>query len=110
MAKTAHSVEHSLKTEEVRPLLERALVYYRQRYPAYQPTLTWQDPDNGELRVQVRKQELVVKVSLHPGKVTVEVDLPLYFRPFKGAAVRTLDREVARWLQVSPPDSPADPS
>lgn len=104
MKKLEHSISHSLDPKEARQLIEHALAHYRERYPAYQPLLTWHDKERGELRVNVRNQELVAEFELHTGCITIRMDVPLLLRPFQGAARRVIEREVARWLS---PRSPA---
>jgi hypothetical protein len=97
-----HSVPHSLETAAARHLLERAFTHYETRYPAYEPSLSWLEPQRAEVRFSARGIKLAAQVELLPGEVVVEMKVPLLLRPFQGAAIKAIDREVNRWLATPP--------
>lgn len=94
-----HAISHALPQDEAQKLIDRAFAHYLERYPKYEPTLHWQDPQHGEICVSIRGYKLHARVVLGPGETVVEMDVPMLLRPFQGTAVRTIEREAQRWLK-----------
>jgi hypothetical protein len=94
-----HSIPHSLSDDEARQMLDAAFAHYHARHPGYHPSLSWLNPRQATLGLRIGGYELSGRLSLRPGEVGIEMDVPLLLRPFQGTVKQRINREAARWLE-----------
>jgi hypothetical protein len=93
-----HVIQHDLDMPTAKQVTDRAFAAYQERYPDYQPTLSWVSDRRADVAFSARGIKLGGSMSLEPGSIALDLDVPFLFRPFQKKAVEVIDREVRVWL------------
>ncbi len=92
------SFSHQLSPQQAREVARQAFDSYLQKLAEYQPGINWRDEDNGELRFKVLGKEVRGLISLLPGEILVEMQVPLLLKPFRKKALEVIGREIDKWV------------
>lgn len=92
-----HEMTHDLGQAMARRVAERAFESYRERYARFSPRLTWVSDTAARASFSAKGVELQGTVELAPGKIVLDLDVPLMLRMFQGKAVALLERELGAW-------------
>ena len=93
-----HVVEHELELALARRAAEKAYESYSKEYAEYSPTADWTSETHCDVTFTVKKVTLKGAMDLEPGRVVMDLDVPLLFRPFKKLALGYVLKEVRTWL------------
>jgi len=92
------SVAHTHSDTEIRSRVDRAAGEYATRYPHAIIKVTWKDAHHADVSFAVRGKTIDVAMTLAAGRIDVEADVPLLFRPFEGMIRARVETEAAKWL------------
>ena len=93
-----HAVAHGLGFDKARTIADQAIAAYAERYPQYQPTAKWVSERRAEVTFTVKGVSLDGWVEVGPSDISMDLDVPLLLRPFKGKAIRIIEEEIERWI------------
>lgn len=93
-----HVIQHDLDTDTAKRVADRAFAEYRNRYPDYQPSLSWVNDRRADVAFNAKGVKLSGAMEIDPGAINLELDVPFLFRPFQKKAIEVIDREVRTWL------------
>jgi hypothetical protein len=91
-------IPHDLDMPAAKRVVDRAFEEYQRRYPGYQPSLRWVDDQHAEASFDAKGVKLKGAMLLEPQSITLELDVPFFFRPFQKRALEVIEREVHIWL------------
>jgi hypothetical protein len=91
-------IPHDLDMPTAKRVVDRAFDEYRLRYPDYQPSLRWLDDHRAEASFNAKGIKLHGTMLLEPKTITLDLDVPFFFRPFQKRALEVIEREVRVWL------------
>ncbi|MEM6706947.1 MAG: polyhydroxyalkanoic acid system family protein, partial [Acidobacteriota bacterium] len=94
-----HTVKHPLAPERARQMLTSLLDTYRDHYKDYDLKTEWKDDDTATVDMCISGRDIKGEVKVCDGTYEVDMDLPLFFRPFKGRIRKGLDEEIERWCE-----------
>ncbi|MFT5359479.1 MAG: hypothetical protein ACI9KE_006722 [Polyangiales bacterium] len=93
-----HAVDHQLDIPTARLAAEKAFTVYSVEYAEFKPTANWTTDTHCDVTFTVKKVTLEGTMDLVPGKVLMDLDVPLLFRPFKKLALGYVEKEIRVWL------------
>jgi hypothetical protein len=93
-----HAVDHQLDIPMARLAAEKAFTVYSVEYAEFKPTANWTTDTHCDVTFTVKKVTLEGTMDLVPGKVLMDLDVPLLFRPFKKLALGYVEKEIRVWL------------
>jgi Putative polyhydroxyalkanoic acid system protein (PHA_gran_rgn) len=94
-----HMIEHDLDPATAKKVTDRAFAEYANRYPDYKPTLTWSDDRHADLSMSAKGVSLSGVMAIEEKAISLDLDVPFLFRPFKSKAIEVIDREVKVWIE-----------
>lgn len=94
-----HSIKHSLPPDQLKLAVQKFADVYCERFKEYQTTASWLADDQMEVAFKVKGIRLSGKLSLEPGAIGIDMDVPFAFQLFKGRAVKAIEDEVRPWLE-----------
>lgn len=94
-----HSVPHDLGKELAKKVATRALDSYAQKFAEYHPRASWVGDDRAEITFKVKGVSLNGTVEVKERSISLALDVPFLFRPFKGKAISIIEREIQTWIQ-----------
>ena len=92
-------IPHDLDMPTAKRVVDRAFAEYQSRYPDYQPSLRWVSDQQADVAFNAKGIKLSGAMSLEPGSITLDLDVPFLFRPFQKKALEVIEREVRVWLE-----------
>ncbi len=93
-----HVVEHNLDQATARRAAQKAYESYRERFSEYKPTAEWTSDTHCDVTFTVKRVCLEGAIDLEPGRILMDLDVPLLFRPFKKLAMGYVQDEIKTWL------------
>ncbi len=93
-----HVIAHDLDVPTAKKVVERAFAEYQHRYAKYDPRFRWATDHRAEVVFSAMGATLEGKMDVGDHKITLDLHVPFFLRPFKGRAMEIIDREVSRWL------------
>lgn len=96
-----HRIEHNLPPERLRAAVAKFAQVYCERFKHYQASVQWLGDQELEVQFQVTGVRLSGRLHLGPDALTIDMDVPLAFRLFRGRAVRAIEEEVQPWLAAA---------
>lgn len=93
-----HSVPHDLDVPTAKRVAEHAFESYRAQFARYQPTFRWVDDRTATVGFTARGIVMTGTIEIRPREIDVGLEVPLLFRPFRGRAMVTIDREIRAWV------------
>lgn len=94
-----HAVEHELDQATARLAAEKAYAAYSKEYAEYSPTADWTSDTHCDVTFTVKKVTLEGTMKLEPGKILMDLNVPLLFRPFKKLALGYVEKEIRVWIE-----------
>jgi hypothetical protein len=89
---------HDLPRPTARRAARAAVASYQTSLADYSPTTHWRDDDHGEVRFTGGGRAFVGRFTVLDDAIELELDVPLWLRPFAGVAIGIIEREMAAWL------------
>ena len=93
-----HTVKHDLTRKQAHEAINTALQVYCRKFPQYEPRLSWVTQNRAETEFRVKGRKLVAEVEIHDDRLDMAMDVPLFFLPFRGPALRVIENEIRKWL------------
>ncbi len=93
-----HAVEHSLDQPTARKAADKAFEAYSVEYAKYKPTANWTTDTHCDVTFTVKGIKLEGALDLEPGRIDMDLEVPLIARPFKKRALALIEREVRTWV------------
>lgn len=93
-----HVLQHHLDLATSKQIADRALGRYEKQLAKYEPTVRWLDDRHAEVHFQAKGLQVSGSVELRPGAVEIDLDVPFFFRAFRGVAIRLLDEELRKLI------------
>lgn len=106
-----HAVDHQLDIPLARLAAEKAFTVYSVEYAQFKPTANWTTDTHCDVTFTVKMVTLEGAMDLVPGRVLMDLEVPLLFRPFKKLALGYVEKEIRIWLDKAARgelDEPAD--
>ncbi len=94
-----HDVAHGLETAKAKEVTEKALDAYKKRFAEYNPTIAWEGQNRARIAFNVKGIELRGSVEVDARNISLDLDVPLLLRPFKGKAMSVIEAEIKKWIQ-----------
>ena len=60
--------------------------------------MRWLDDQHAEVQFTAKGILMTGRVAFRPGSVAIDLDVPLFFRPFRSIAIRVLERELRKLI------------
>ena len=92
-----HTFEHRLSPEQAKEAANAALAAYQERFPKYEPRATWVSDRRAEVEFNAKGIRLRGAFEVRADSVTMELDVPMLFRPLKKVAFQIVEREFRAW-------------
>ena len=93
-----HKVPHDLPIDLARKAADAALQEYKQRFPDYDPRVTWSDDKTAEVALRAKGISLKGVFEILPDAVSIEMDVPLLLRPFRSKAMEVIEDQIRHWI------------
>lgn len=93
-----HSIPHNLPVATARLAARKALETYQRNFAEYQPRGRWVTDDRAEIAFTVMRKTLTGALEVRPERLDLELEVPLMFRAFRGAAMKVIEDEINTWL------------
>ena len=93
-----HDIPHDLEFDLAKLAAEKAAESYAKRFAEYNCTYKWASNDRMELSFRVAGKTLEGAMNIKAKKLTLELDVPFVFRPFRGKAISIIEGEVNEWI------------
>lgn len=93
-----HYIQHDLPKEKAREAANQALATYQERFAKYDPQGEWVTEDRAEVTFRAKGFTMKGVFELEDGRIAMDLDVPLIFRPLKGRAIKVVEEEVNRWI------------
>jgi hypothetical protein len=94
-----HKVKHALGRPLAKKATEAALKAYAAEYAEYEPRVTWADEHTARVTFNVKGMTLKGEVGVHEHDISLDLDVPFLFRPFKAKALEVIEREIRKWIE-----------
>jgi hypothetical protein len=94
-----HDVAHGLEPEKAKEVTEKALNAYKARFAEYNPVVTWDDAHRARIAFNVKGIELRGSVDVDARNISMDLEVPLLLRPFRGKAMAVIEAEIKKWIQ-----------
>lgn len=96
-----HRVAHDLPLDLARRAARAALAAYRERFSRFEPGGEWVDDDHATLWFRAGGMRLAGSITVEADGVVLELGVPLLFRPLRDRAIRVVEEEVRRWIDLA---------
>ena len=93
-----HSIPHDLGQDLARKVTRHALETYRRNFAEYSPEGEWVDENHARVRFKAAGQTLEGRVEVQADRIDLELDVPFFLRPFRGAAIKVIEDEIRSWI------------
>jgi hypothetical protein len=93
-----HSVPHDLPADLARKAADAALQSYRERFPDYEPQVTWESDRTAHVEFRAKGLTMRGVFEILDDAITVDMDVPLLLRPFKAKAIDVVERQIRDWI------------
>lgn len=93
-----HLVPHDLPIELARKAADHALQSYRERFPHFEPQVTWTDDKTAQVALKAKGICLTGVFQILPDAVSIDMDVPLLLRPFRAKAMQVIERQICEWI------------
>lgn len=93
-----HIIKHSLSDELARKTADKAFESYKAQFAKYNPQSRWVNDKKAEVNFKAKGVSLAGTVELQPGVFTLELKVPLLFRPLQKKALGIIEREIKSWI------------
>lgn len=94
-----HSVPHDLGIDKAKKVATLALDSYAQKFAEYKPKADWVSEDKAKISFNVKGVSLDGTLQVKERSISLDLDVPFLFRPFKGKAISIIEREIQAWIQ-----------
>ncbi len=93
-----HVVPHSLDQATARKAADGAFQAYSEKYAKYDPRVTWTSDEHANVAFRVKGMHLGGTIDLEPGRIALDLEVPLLLRVFKKQAIEVIEREIRVWI------------
>jgi hypothetical protein len=93
-----HSVPHDLGQEKAKKAAESALANYSQKFAKYSPQTRWVSDNKANISFNIKGVTLSGSMEVLSNAITMDLDVPFLFRPFKGQALSIIEGEIKEWI------------
>lgn len=93
-----HSIPHDLPIATARLAARKALDTYQRNFAEYQPRGRWITENRAEIAFTVMRKTLTGALDVRERQLDLELEVPLLFRAFRGAAMKVIEDEINMWL------------
>ena len=94
-----HSIDHNLEPKKAKHTLDQLLEAYCEHYKENSVETQWVSEDKAQIRFRATGKTVEGVVTVCDDCYDIDISLPMRFRPFKKRIRKTLDSEVARWVE-----------
>ncbi|NOY93664.1 MAG: hypothetical protein GXP55_20960 [Deltaproteobacteria bacterium] len=93
-----HVVKHKLDHATAKKAALAAWKSYSERFAQYHPSADWTTESHANIGFKVKGVSLKGALSLEPGGIGMELNVPFLFRPFQRKAISVIEREIQKWV------------
>ncbi len=93
-----HTIEHPLPIDTAKKACEKAFESYAERFSKYNPTADWVTDHRAEVGFEAKGAKLGGTLELKEKAITLEMDVPFLFKPFRNKAMEVIEREIREWI------------
>jgi len=94
-----HTIHHGLELALAKRAIGEAMDAYSARFADYSPTFAWETDHIGRVAFHAKGVTVVGEIEIIGPNVTVDLEVPLILRLFRGKAMEVIDREVKAWCE-----------
>jgi hypothetical protein len=102
-----HILQHPLDLATSKEIAHRAFAQYQKHLAKYEPAMRWLGDQHAEVQFTAKGIHMTGRVEFRPGSVEIDLDVPLFFRPFRSIAIRVLERELRKLIAEHEPHAQA---
>ncbi|MGE0787279.1 MAG: polyhydroxyalkanoic acid system family protein [Sandaracinaceae bacterium] len=92
-----HRIHHGLEPALAKTAINKAMEAYSARFSDFSPTFEWVSDYKGLLAFKAKGVKVAGEIEIVGPEVTVDLDVPLILRIFKGKAIEIIEEEVQKW-------------
>jgi hypothetical protein len=100
-----HVLQHPLDLAASKQIADRAFAQYQKRLTKYEPTMRWLDDQHAEVQFNAKGIHMTGRIALRSGSVEIDLDVPFFFRPFRGITMRVLEEELRKLIAEHGPNA-----
>ena len=93
-----HTVPHDLPFDLAKKAADHALQNYKQRFPDYDPQVTWSDEKTANVALKAKGISLKGVFEILPDAISMDMEVPLLLRPFKSKALEVIEEQIKEWI------------
>ncbi len=93
-----HDIPHDLDFDLAKLAAEKAAESYSKRFAEFNCQYKWVSNTRMELSFRVTGKSLKGAMDIKTNKLSLGLDVPFVFRPFRGKAVSIIEGEVNAWI------------
>lgn len=94
------TIDTNLDKARSKIAIGKAMDEYKARFAEYSPRFDWTADDAGEFSFNAKGVKLGGTIKVRENKVDVDMDVPFLFRIFQGQAMKVIQEQVERWVEV----------
>ena len=93
-----HDIPHDLDHDLAKLAARKAAEAYAERFAKYDYRARWISDTRVELGFTVMGRRLEGAMTVKSDRLSLELEVPLMFRPFQGKALQIIEQEAQVWL------------
>jgi hypothetical protein len=93
-----HMVPHDLPFDLAKKAADAALQSYKQRFPDYDPQVTWSDEKTANVALKAKGMSMRGIFEINPDNIAMDMEVPLLLRPFKQKALDVIEEQIKMWI------------
>jgi hypothetical protein len=93
-----HTVPHDLPFDLAKKAADAALQSYKQRFPDYDPQVTWADDKTAHVALKAKGLGMKGIFEINKDNIAMDMEVPLLLRPFKAKALEVIEEQIKMWI------------
>lgn len=93
-----HVIHHGVTHKQAKQAIKAAITVYSRKFPEYHPKSRWQSDSQAQVTFKVKGMTLTATINVHPKTIESEMEVPFFFLPFRGRALRVIEDEIRKWV------------
>jgi hypothetical protein len=91
-------VPHDLSFDLAKKAADAALQSYKQRFPDYDPQVTWSDEKTAHVALKAKGMAMKGIFEINADNIAMDMEVPFLLKPFKQKALEVIEEQIKMWI------------